>query len=308
MGPAMKAASWSLAMVLVTQIGGLVQTAVASTAASARTSTEAVASVAAAAIAWLIFMLPHSVVTVSIATAYFTRMSQHAAAKDMANFKTDLTTGLRVIALVSVISTAVLIILSYPIARVFAGEYPATVALGNVVAAFMIGLVPFSFVYMMQRAFFALEDTRTPFVFTSIQIAIHITGSLILGATVEKQWLVVSIALLTAFSVTIQGIIAYLLLKRRIGGLEGFGVGRSLLLFILAMLPAAFIGVVVLDQLGGITEGSYPLDRVVTAVASGILVGLAMLLTYLGLLWLFKAPELREVSKQLRARFDRKSK
>jgi putative peptidoglycan lipid II flippase len=295
-------------MVLVTQIGGLVQTAVASTAASARTSTEAVASVAAAAIAWLIFMLPHSVVTVSIATAYFTRMSQHAAAKDMANFKMDLTTGLRVIALVSVISTAVLIILSYPIARVFAGEYPATVALGNVVAAFMIGLVPFSFVYMMQRAFFALEDTRTPFVFTSIQIAIHITGSLILGATVEKQWLVVSIALLTAFSVTIQGIIAYLLLKRRIGGLEGFGVGRSLMLFILAMLPAAFIGVVVLDQLGGITEGSYPLDRVVTAVASGILVGLAMLLTYLGLLWLFKAPELREVSKQLRARFGRKSK
>ena len=190
----------------------------------------------------------------------------------------------------------------------FAGEYPATVALGNVVAAFMIGLVPFSFVYMMQRAFFALEDTRTPFVFTSIQIAIHITGSLILGATVEKQWLVVSIALLTAFSVTIQGIIAYLLLKRRIGGLEGFGVGRSLMLFILAMLPAAFIGVVVLDQLGGITEGSYPLDRVVTAVASGILVGLAMLLTYLGLLWLFKAPELREVTKQLRARFGRKSK
>ena len=308
LGPAMKAASWSLAMVLVTQIGGLVQTAVASTAASARTSTEAVASVAAAAIAWLIFMLPHSVVTVSIATAYFTRMSQHAAAKDMSNFKTDLTTGLRVIALVSVISTAVLIILSYPIARVFAGEYPATVALGNVVAAFMIGLVPFSFVYMMQRAFFALEDTRTPFVFTSIQIAIHITGSLILGATVEKQWLVVSIALLTAFSVTIQGIIAYLLLKRRIGGLEGFGVGRSLMLFILAMLPAAFIGVVVLDQLGGITEGSYPLDRVVTAVASGILVGLAMLVTYLGLLWLFKAPELREVSKQLRARFGRKSK
>ena len=240
-----------------------------------------------------------SVVTVSIATAYFTRMSKHAAAKDMANFKTDLTTGLRVIALVSVISTAVLIILSYPIARVFAGEYPATVALGNVVAAFMIGLVPFSFVYMMQRAFFALEDTRTPFVFTSIQIAIHITGSLILGATVEKQWLVVSIALLTAFSVTIQGIIAYLLLKRRIGGLEGFGVGRSLMLFILAMLPAAFIGVVVLDQLGGITEGSYPLDRVVTAVASGILVGLAMLLTYLGLLWLFKAPELREVSKHV---------
>ncbi|MEK9578036.1 MAG: lipid II flippase MurJ, partial [Aquiluna sp.] len=149
LGPALKAASWSLAMVLVTQIGGLVQTAVASTAAAERGSSGAVASVAAVAIAWLIFMLPHSVVTVSVATAYFTRMAEHQQSGQMEKFKTDLTTGLRVIALVSVISTAVLIVLSYPIARVFAGEYPATSALGNVIAAFMIGLLPFSFVYMM---------------------------------------------------------------------------------------------------------------------------------------------------------------
>ena len=86
----------------------VVQTAVASTAASARDTGVVVASVAAAAIAWLIFMLPHSVVTVSVATAYFTRMSQHAASNDMAKFKIDMTTGLKVIALVSMISTAML--------------------------------------------------------------------------------------------------------------------------------------------------------------------------------------------------------
>jgi putative peptidoglycan lipid II flippase len=161
---------------------------------------------------------------------------------------------------------------------------------------------------MMQRAFFALEDTKTPFFFTSIQIAIHITGSLILGATMDKQWLVVSIALLTAFSVTVQGIIAYLALKARIGGLGGFGVGRSLITFFLAMIPAAIIGVLVLNWLGGIGEGSYPVDRVVTALSSGFGVGFAMLFTYLGLLWLFKVPELREVSKQLTIRFGRNSK
>jgi putative peptidoglycan lipid II flippase len=131
----------------------------------------------------------------------------------------------------------------------------------------------------MQRAFFALEDTKTPFFFTSIQIAIHVTGSLILGATMDKQWLVVSIALLTAFSVSIQGIIAYLALKARIGGLEGFGVGKSLITFFLAMIPAAMIGVLVLNWLGGIGEGSYPV-----------------------------VPELREVSKQLTIRFGKNSK
>ncbi|MEY2694844.1 MAG: murein biosynthesis integral rane protein MurJ, partial [Actinomycetota bacterium] len=217
--PALKAASWSLAMVLVTQIGGLVQTAVASTAVAGREAGLEVASVAAAAIAWLIFMLPHSVVTVSIATAYFTRMSQHAANGKLDEFVKDLTTGLRVIALVSVISTATLMMLAYSIARVFVGEYPATLALGNVIVALMVGLVPFSVVYMIQRAFFALEDTRSPFIFTTIQIAIHITGSLTLGATVPKQWLVVSISILTACSILVQGLIGYLMLRRRIGAM-----------------------------------------------------------------------------------------
>ena len=107
---------------------------------------------------------------------------------------------------------------------------------------------------------------------------------------------------------SIQGIIAYLALKSRIGGLEGFGVGRSLITFFLAMIPSAIVGVLVLNWLGGIGEGSYPVDRVVTALASGFAVGFAMLFTYLGLLWLFKVPELREVSKQLTIRFGRNSK
>ena len=305
LGPAMKAASWSLAMVLVTQIGGLVQTAVASTAAAGRDSGLEVASVAASAIAWLIFMLPHSVVTVSIATAYFTRMAQHAAAKRIEEFRLDLTTGLRVIAMVSVISSGLLMLLAYPIARVFVGEYPATIALGNVIIALMVGLVPFSFVYMMQRAFFALEDTRTPFVFTSIQIAIHITGSLTLGATMPKQWLVVSLSLLTGLSVTIQGVIAYLILRRRIGGLSGTGVMRSLLGFVLAAAPSLALGYWVLQLLGGTNRGAFPVDKVLGGIASAGIVATAVLFTYLGLLWLFRVSELRELQSQVKTRLRR---
>ena len=303
LGPALRAASWSLGMVLVTQIGGLVQTAVASTAAAERDSSPAVASVAAAAIAWLIFMLPHSVVTVSIATAYFTRMAEHNQAGRIEDFKKDLTTGLRVIALVSVFSTATLIVLSYPIARVFVGEYPATEALGNVIAAFMLGLLPFSFVYMIQRAFFALEDTKTPFIFTSVQIAIHIAGSVTMGFVMPKQYLVVSIALVTAFSITIQGLVGYSMLKRRIGGLGGLGVGPAVGKFLLAVIPAAASGVGFMFALGGIGAGAFPVDKVLTAVASSAAVGLAMGLVYAAFLWLLKAGELREVFAGLRGRF-----
>ncbi|MEY2954510.1 MAG: murein biosynthesis integral rane protein MurJ, partial [Actinomycetota bacterium] len=66
LAPALKAGSWTLAMVLVTQIAGIFQSSVASSAVEGRTGTS-VASVAASGIAWLIFMLPHSVGTVSLA-------------------------------------------------------------------------------------------------------------------------------------------------------------------------------------------------------------------------------------------------
>lgn len=303
LGPALRAASWSLGMVLVTQIGGLVQTAVASTAAAERDSSPAIASVAAAAIAWLIFMLPHSVVTVSIATAYFTRMAEHNQAGRDKEFKIDLTTGLRIIALVSVISSAVLIVLSYPVARVFVGEYPATAALGNVIAAFMLGLLPFSFVYMMQRAFFALEDTKTPFVFTSIQIAIHITGSITAGFLAPKEILVVIIALITAFSISIQGLVAYSMLKKRIGTLSGFGVSRSVFKFLLAAIPATAAGIGVLWLIGGIGQSSFALDSVLSAITACLLVASPMALVYLGALALLKSPELSEIFGGLKGRF-----
>ena len=303
LGPALRAASWSLGMVLVTQIGGLVQTAVASTAAAERDSSPAIASVAAAAIAWLIFMLPHSVVTVSIATAYFTRMAEHNQAGRDKEFKIDLTTGLRIIALVSVISSAVLIVLSYPVARVFVGEYPATAALGNVIAAFMLGLLPFSFVYMMQRAFFALEDTKTPFVFTSIQIAIHITGLITAGFLAPKEILVVIIALITAFSISIQGLVAYSMLKKRIGTLSGFGVSRSVFKFLLAAIPATAAGIGVLWLIGGIGQSSFALDSVLSAITACLLVASPMALVYLGALALLKSPELSEIFGGLKGRF-----
>jgi putative peptidoglycan lipid II flippase len=229
-------------------------------------------------------------------------MAEHQQAGEMDKFKQDLTTALRVIAMVSVIASAVLIVLSYPIARVFVGEYPATAALGNVIAAFMIGLLPFSFVYMMQRAFFALEDTKTPFVFTSVQIGIHIAGSITLGFVMPKEFLVVSIALLTAFSICIQGLIAYAMLKKKIGGLSGFGVSRSTIKFVLAAIPASAAGVL---ALGGIGEASFALQSVLGALTSSIIVGGIMGVSYLLLLWLLKSQEIQELGMALRGRFTR---
>ncbi len=304
--PALKAASWSLAMVLVTQIGGLVQTIVASGAVAERKGDLAVASVAAAAIAWLVFMLPHSVATVSIATAYFTKMSTHAHEGRIDLLKNDLLTGLRSIMLISVFATAALIVLAFPIARVFAGEFPSMVALGNVIVALMVGLVPFSFVYMMQRAFYALEDTRSPFIFTVIQISLHIAGSITFAFTVEAKWLVVSLSLLTSGTVLIQGIIAYLMLRRRIGSLDGRKNLTSATAFMLSGALAGLAGYVIREVLGGIHPDSFVVDSVLTSALSAVIIGFAMLAVYAVALRLLRVPELKTVTRLFTQRFSRR--
>jgi putative peptidoglycan lipid II flippase len=291
--PAMKAATWTLAMAFVTQIGGLVQTLVASRAVADRSETMVIASVAALLIAWLIFMLPHSVVTVSVATAYFTKMSEHVQAKRIDLMKTDLRSALRIVVLVNMFSSIALILLSYPVARVFVGEYPSTVALGNVLFATMFGLIPFGFVFMFQRAFYALEDTKTPFIFTTIQIAFHISGSTVLFFTMTSEFLVMSLAGLTSATLLIQALVAYLFLRPRIGRIGAPPKGEGLTLRVMvAAVATALVGYGMIFALGGTAEGSLALGSIVGAVTVIFATGTLMLLVYVLVLRLLGVPEI----------------
>jgi len=295
LGPAMKTASWTLGMLIVTQIGGIVQTAVASSSIQGREllvdNKVAIASVAAMNIAWLIFMLPHSVATVSIATAYFTRMSVHAMDKKFDELKKDLVEGLRTIAMISVLATTALVVLAYPVSRIFVGELPGAIALGNVVIAMVVGLLPFSFVFMIQRAFYSLEDTRTPFVFTLVQVAVNITGSLLVGLYSEDIWLVVGLSLVTSTSILIQFGLAFALFRRKFGSLSHGQITLATIKFLGAAIPAGGAGYWLLQVMGGISQGSFPVDSVLSSVAACLSIGSVIALVYILVLKLLRIKE-----------------
>ena len=280
-------------MVTVSQIGGLVETIVSSRAVTDRGSGPVIASVAAMAIAWLIFTLPHSVVTVSIATAYFTKMSEHVQAKKMELMKVDLRSALRIVVLVNMFSSVALILLALPVARVFVGEYDSAVALGNVLFATMFGLISFGMVFMFQRTFYALEDTRTPFVFTSVQIVFHISGSIYLFYVMESEFLAMSLAALTSITITIQALTAYLLLRRKIGRIGAAPKGQALTLrVVVAGVITAIVGYLVILGLGGVGQGSIATDSIAGAVGVIFASGLAMLVSYATTLKLLRVPEI----------------
>ncbi len=176
-------AAWLFAMVLVTQLAGIVESRVASLATGD-------ASIQALRYGWLIFMLPHSIVTVSIATAYFTRMSGHGSSGNLAAIRSDLSEALRSIGLLIVFAAVALSVVAYPFARLFTGRVSD---MGNVILAFMPGLVLYTVLFVIQRVFYSLGDYRTPFLLQCAQSGLFIVGALACIA-LPKGWIAVGIA------------------------------------------------------------------------------------------------------------------
>jgi putative peptidoglycan lipid II flippase len=163
----------------------------------------------------------------------------------------------------------------------------------------MVGLVPFSFVYMMQRAFFALEDTRTPFVFTVVQIGLHIIGSITIHFTVAPELRVISLSLLTSATIAIQAVLAYRLLTKRIGSLGEHRVAASTATYLVAGLVAGAAGFATLQILGGVSASSFVLDTVVSSALSMAIIGFVMLAVYVVALRLLRVKELEPVANKL---------
>jgi putative peptidoglycan lipid II flippase len=290
LGGTVKAAGWTFGMILVTQLAGIVQSRVAFTAGADD------ASVMVLRIAWLIFMLPHSIIAVSIATPYFTRMSADARDGDLSAVRDSLSSSLRTIGLLVTGSAVALAAAALPFAAVFANAPREVVGIAGVLLAYLIGLVPFSVLFLLQRAYYALGDTRTPFLFQLVQSVLFVIGAL--AVTFAPDELVAAgIALVTSIAGTIQAIVAAVLLRRRLGGGGGLRVLRRFGAYLLATVPAAAAGVGILWLLGGLPgdAGGFAVSGRIPGVVSVIAIGLVSGGVYLGVLALARIPEVREL-------------
>ena len=292
LGAPARAAGWVFGMVVVIQITNLVQTNVAST------TDPDDASLAVLRVTWLIFMLSHSIIAISIATPYFTRMAAAVRDADIPALRADLSASLRSIAMLVAAAGAALVAAAIPFARFFAVDDSEARVIAIVLLAFLVGLVPFSTLYVVQRAFYALGDTRTPFVLQVVQGVLFIGGALALLAA-PSAWIAAGIGVVTSLSVIVQAVAGAVVLRRRLGG-GGRRIVRRFGVFALATIPAAAAGVGILALLGGFDpEGFATADRfegIVTTAA----VGATAILVFFAALAASRAPELRGVLASIR--------
>jgi putative peptidoglycan lipid II flippase len=279
-------AGWTFGMLAVTTFAGLAKSNVASRAATGDPSVNVLAK------SWLIFMLPHSVVTVSVATAYFTRMSEAAAARRFQAVKADLSAAVRTVNLLIILATGGLCVLALPFARLFTDTYYQTASMGWVIIATVVGLVSFTVLFIVQRTFYALGDTRTPFLFTLAQ-AIIFALLAVACAFLPSPFIAVGLAMAQSLATTAQMAIAWHLLRRRLGPLGGRAIAASLGRFTLAGIPSVLVGSASLFLLGGLTPGGFGLASKGSAIVVMAAIGTLMVIVYFAVLVAMRVPELR---------------
>lgn len=238
-----RVAGWTFGAVAVTQLAFVITSKVINSGSQA--AAEAGASLQPGRFVYdnanLLFMLPHSLVTVSLVTALFTRMSHAAAAGRTDDIRADLSLGLRSTGVATVAATGAFVVLGRDAATmVFLGNGRSSVdALYLVTLAMVVGLVPFSAQYLLQRVFYAFEDARTPFRIQVVVTLVWTAGNLASLMLLPGRWVTIGVGVGMSVS-NLAGVgLSLVLLRRRIGSTDGAAVLRSHVQFGVAVTGAA---------------------------------------------------------------------
>ncbi len=284
-----KLAGWTFLMVLAGQFAGFIQTRVVSNASGDDVSIFALQN------AWLLYMLPYSMIVLSIGTPYFTQLSEHAHAGRDDEVKNDIVRSIRMLGFFLAVAVAAMMAAAVPASRIFTNNAADAQAMALVLLCYLLALWPLSILFIVQRTFYAYGDTRTPFFFTLFQCAIVIAtalgaAALFTAEILPLQYLALAVAFGQAIASIAQTIVAALLLRRKIGSIRSREWMPSLLRFATAGLPAGLVGWGSYLWLSG-PEGWMTSGILLGAVGSGV-IALVVLAVYVGLMALLRVPEL----------------
>jgi putative peptidoglycan lipid II flippase len=298
LGTAGRVAGWTFASALVGQLGYIVTVKAVNSA-----GTQGGPGQGAYSNAFLLFMLPHSLITVSLVTALFTRMSQAAADKDLRALRSDLSLGLRLTGVATVLATAGMLALAPDLTRTlfFGNDADATRAMAYATMAMIAGLVPFSAQYLLQRAFYSLEDARTPFFVQLPVVAVIALTSYLASVLLSPQHVVIGVALGMAAGYTVGATGSAVLLRRRFGHLDGARVVRSYVRLVCAAAPAALAALAVSGASHRVLGESWSAGAVSLAAGGSLLI-----VVFVAACRLLRVSELEEVAAPVLARLRRR--
>jgi putative peptidoglycan lipid II flippase len=242
LGKTIRLAKWTLGFVLVTQLALVVVNRLASSA----TVNGSGAGLTAYSNAYAVWILPHSLITVSLATAMLPSASRLAHAGDLAGVADETLRAIR-LALTALLPCAVAFIaLGLPMARLafgFGEGARDADFVGWALMALGFGLVPFTIQYLFLRSFYALEANKTTFFLQVVIAGVNVVAAVVVVFWLQRPSLVAT-GLAAAYSLAyaVGVMVSYLALRRRLPELRMRPLAGLSVRLLVAAAPAGAIG------------------------------------------------------------------
>ncbi|MBI5149644.1 MAG: murein biosynthesis integral membrane protein MurJ [Candidatus Omnitrophica bacterium] len=168
-----------------------------------------------------IIQCPMGIFGVAMATALLPTLSGFVQRQETGSFKRTVMFSLENIFFVMCPSTIALVLLADPVIRVFFergefGVYSTTIT-ASALAYYALGLFSFGGIKILVMAFYALQDTKTPVKVAAFCLTINAALNFILMFPLK----VGGIALASAVAGTVDFLMLFYILNRRLGGFDG---------------------------------------------------------------------------------------
>ena len=314
LGQAAKLSVWTLATAAVGQLAFLYVMRIATIPGAERLRLDNAGDKAAAAVlpgnavlevASQLYLLPHSIIALSLATVLFNRMTRASQDGNKAELRDALSHGLRTMAVATVFGALALFALAGPLGMFFSGGKPQDgVMLAQTLTILALSTPFLSANFMMSRVFYANEDARTPLYVQLWLAVIYVVGAFFIQFLPVGQ-IIYAIAILYTLGNILSVVISVVFLRRLLGHLDGPRIANSYIRMGYAGLGSALAGAGALWLLGSYRADGFAWSSRPAALVTVAVVGPVMLIAYLVLLRVFHVTELRDLLRPLMGRFGR---
>jgi putative peptidoglycan lipid II flippase len=243
--------------------------------------------------------VPIGVIGIPFALAVFPVLSMAVSQNNIEEFIKNLSATIRQILFLIIPLSIILMLLRAQVVRVVLGtgkfDWTATINTADTLALFALSLFAQALIPVIVRAFYAMANTKTPFVIGVISELASIIAALML----MKPLGVAGLALAFSIGSILNFTILTFVLRNTIGKIDGEKIFSSFLRIVLAAIPMAL----------AIQSIKYPLAKIFDQtyfwgiLGQGLVASMVGLAIYLLICYLLKVPELMQIKNSLARRW-----
>ncbi|MDK2564876.1 murein biosynthesis integral membrane protein MurJ [Romboutsia sedimentorum] len=234
------------------------------------------------------------VIVISLSTVMYPILSKLASENNMKHFKQNISKSINII-IISMVPIMIMIMdLSTPIVRILfengSFDQRATYLTSTALFYYSIGIVAYGLNDILSKAFYSLQDTKTPVKNATMSVIINVFLSIVL----VKYMGIGGLALAGSISAIVSTILLFVSLRKKIGQI---GLKNILVIFTKVILSAVIMGIVIRSSyniLYGFGANMISESRELMAIIASICVVLG-LIVYVCLILLLNVKEAKEI-------------